>query len=487
MLLHWDAPCVVEVNANTAPPRNKGHDFGGRSLGAGSLSIWVHHLDEFEYLPRFKKVKYNGPAARYGTGLEQFELFNNMARYNITMVGSGFRTISANGGWFAHGGHGHLTSLYGLGSDQALELGVVTADGEYVVADEEENTDLFYALRGGGPSTYGVVVSVVVKAYPPTTLSSSSLSIACNPPADTNSRAQLAPISTATNFVNNTNRFWEAINIYFRYKETIVNNSGVDWDYLYPLGNGSFSFRVRITYPNTTAERAAELLQPLYDDYANTGFNFLPFSRIETIPTPYASTISPPPSSNGLAASRYRSRLFPHANWASDDLFNKTMTVIRESVEVGGYTFHGLALGPSPRAAGWPGRGSSVNPAWRKAVLHACLMTQQGVSLTAQAARDEEARIQGYLSRWRELTPSAGAYLNEGDPGEPNWQQGFYGSNYAELLRIKKERDPWGVFWATTTVGSEAWEVRAVDGYPGSQNGRLCRTGKTRVVEGGRQ
>jgi hypothetical protein len=34
------------------------------------------------------------------------------------------------------------------------------------------------------------------------------------------------------------------------------------------------------------------------------------------------------------------------------------------------------------------------------------------------------------------------------------------------------------VFWAATTVGSEVWEVRSPGGYPGRQDGRLCRTGR---------
>ena len=75
----------------------------------------------------------------------------------------------------------------------------------------------------------------------------------------------------------------------------------------------------------------------------------------------------------------------------------------------------------------------------------------------------------------QELMPEAGAYMNEGDPAEPNWRWRFYGYHYRRLLGIKRRWDPWGIFWARTTVGSEAWEVLTLDGYPASQNGRLCR------------
>jgi FAD/FMN-containing dehydrogenase len=73
-----------------------------------------------------------------------------MALYNITVVAAGPGSVGANGGWFGYGGHGFLTSYYGLGSDQGLSLQVVTADGRFVTADPFTNSDLFYALRGGG-------------------------------------------------------------------------------------------------------------------------------------------------------------------------------------------------------------------------------------------------------------------------------------------------------------------------------------------------
>ena len=466
--------CPVPV-ANKA--RNTGHDFGGRSVGAGSLSIWTHHLQEFQLLRNFRKGSYSGTAAHFGSGLEQWQLFNHMFLNNLTIVGGGFRSIGANGGWFASGGHGNLASFYGLGADQALELHVVTADGKYVIADEETNSDLFYALRGGGGSTYGVVTSVIVKTYPPTTLSSGTLSIVCNPPRDNDARARLSPISEATNFVNNTERFWTALNIYFRFKKDIGDAGGVDWDYLYPLGNGSFSFRTRITYPNVTADRAAALLGPLYDNLARAGFNFS-LNRTELIPSPYAPTsLQPASSSNGLSSTRYRSRLMPRANWESDTLWNRTFASIRHVVQDGQYILHGLAMSPSQRVAGSPGRTGAVNPAWRETVLHLAFITTQGTAFTARQATDEESRINSFLKPLRDITPGAGSYMNEGDPGEPDWQQSFYGSNYQRLLGIKKRRDPWGVFWAQTTVGSEGWEVVTLDGYPRSQNGRLCQTG----------
>ncbi|KAK0623903.1 hypothetical protein B0T14DRAFT_565220 [Immersiella caudata] len=461
--------------------KNTGHDFGGRSVGAGSLSIWTHNLDAFELIRGYKKGNYSGTAAHFGSGLQGWQLFNHMFLANLTIVGGGFRTIGANGGWMAGGGHGNLASFHGLAADQVLELHVVTADGRYVIADEEQNTDLFYALRGGGGSTYGVVTSAIVKTYPPATLTSSLLSIACNPPPDTNARARFAPIDNSTHFVNDTARFWDALHVYFRFKPAIVLAGGVDWDYLYPLGNNSYSFRTRITYPNASPTAAEALLKPLYDSLASAGFTFT-LNRTELTPTPYAGTAITPvsPGSNGLQNTRYRSRLIPHSNFASDAIFNRTFAAIRSVTEEGGYTLHGLAIGPSPKAAGYPGITAAVHPAWRENVLHLAYMTVQPPNLTPKEAREEEDRANRFLKPLRDITKGTGSYINEGDPGEPDWQASFFGANYKGLLKIKRKRDPWGVFWAPTTVGSESWEVVTLDGYPRSQNGRLCR------VEGGK-
>lgn len=65
------------------------------------------------------------------------------------------------------------------------------------------------------------------------------------------------------------------------------------------------------------------------------------------------------------------------------------------------------------------------------------------------------------------LTPGSGAYLNEADFNQPNWQSTFYGDNYAKLTSIKNKYDPNHTFYALKSVGSEEWA--------GQTDGRLCR------------
>jgi hypothetical protein len=130
--------------------RNTGHEFVGRSTGAGALSVWTHYLKDFEKVPDFAVGGYRGGAAHVGVGLEAWETHDAMAQHGVTLVAPSYLTVGAFGGFMAGGGHSTLTSYYGLASDQVLSLNVVTAGGDFVTAEPTVNSDLFFALRGGG-------------------------------------------------------------------------------------------------------------------------------------------------------------------------------------------------------------------------------------------------------------------------------------------------------------------------------------------------
>jgi len=67
--------------------RNTGHDFLGKSTGAGALSIWTHHLKDVKFVENYESSSYNGPALKLGAGIEVADLYKAADRYGVTGVG----------------------------------------------------------------------------------------------------------------------------------------------------------------------------------------------------------------------------------------------------------------------------------------------------------------------------------------------------------------------------------------------------------------
>jgi hypothetical protein len=302
--------------------------------------------------------------------------------------------------------------------------------------------------------TFGVVTSAIVKAHPSINVTIASLSFATRG-------------GNGSAAFNETARFWKGINTYYAFGKSIVDQGGMDRSYLEPAGSG-FSFSTQIEMPNMTVAEASALLQPLLDSLNKTGVDFYS-------PPPDTGIYGTPQTGLGAmpANSRFASRLFPRANWEDENLFTTTMQAIRRAVEAG-YTFHGLFMGPSKRVAGYPGQHSAVNPAFRTTVMHADIFDFASPVGEPEVVNAAHERLNTYMEPIRAATKGSGAYTNEADVQEPNWQESFWGSNYPRLREIKNDWDPLGVFWAPSTVGSEDWEVRTADGLP-TQNGKLCR------------
>ena len=133
----------------------------------------------------------------FGAGVQWFEAYEAVRQRNRIIVGGLCRdgSIGAAGGWLLGGGHSAIAPNYGLGTpnspnltescsrgsvsgvDNVLEMTIVTADGDHVIANPYNNEDLFWALRGGGGGTWGVVTSVTYKTHPSTPFSAAFLTV----------------------------------------------------------------------------------------------------------------------------------------------------------------------------------------------------------------------------------------------------------------------------------------------------------------------
>jgi len=67
------------------------------------------------------------------------------------------------------------------------------------------------------------------------------------------------------------------------------------------------------------------------------------------------------------------------------------------------------------------------------------------------------SRVQAAMAALRIAAPETGAYVNECDYFQADWQKAFWGPNYPRLLQIKRRYDPDGIFFGHHDVGSEDW------------------------------
>ncbi|OHW97357.1 FAD binding domain-containing protein [Colletotrichum incanum] len=439
--------------------KNTGHDFSGKSGGGDSLSIWTHYLKDIEYIDEvIDEVEgYSGPAFKCGAGVQAFEIYKAASEYNKVVVGGEGQTVGVMGGYIQGGGHSPLSSIYGTGADQALAFEVVTADGEFVTADHAQNSDLFWALRGGGGSTFGVATSVTVKAFPDVTTTASAFKF-----------------STADGISNET--FWAGVRSYF--DSFIYNADNGTYAYFVLLHNnpspGNFLFQMTPFFaPNKTTGEVATLLRPWFTKLRNLGINFDPnITQYDNFYTAWKDSF--PLEVVQKVNVQSGSRLFPRKNFENEELKQATFDAIRTSLETN-HVFVGFNI----KAISPDDPDNAVNPAWRGNILFAIQSVRWSINATAEQILEVRKGFTfGDMQRWRDVSPGAGSYLAESDRMEPNFQQSFYGdSKYPRLLELKRKWDPEDVFYAATVVGSEFWTVKTADGLP-HENGRLCRIGE---------
>ncbi|KAJ6576359.1 FAD binding domain-containing protein [Mycena sp. CBHHK59/15] len=446
--------------------KNTGHDFAGRSVGAGALSVCGSN--------------YRGPAARIAGGTQGWQVYNFMADNNISIVAPSESTVAILGGFTAVGGHSSLTSYHGMGSDQTLKLQVVTADGRFLQVDTDNNTDLFFAMRGGGGSTYGIVTSAIIKAFPPLTLQTTQFRWSGS--LDANFSSPNIDPSTGAITVDKE-AFWSGVREWIQFSRSVSSAGGIGFSYIEPPSStfmgpapGLFQMIGEFILPGQTLEDATAFLELFFSTMTQLGVPLMQ-SNTTTI-TSQAYNTRRTGQGDPVGQNRFSSRLFPRTNWEDPVLFNATVQSIRAAVEDGGYTVNAIPYAPTEEVAGFP--NNAVNPAFCETLMHAIAFdsaspVKDGRVLPAKVVNAAHARLDSFVDAWRKLTPGSGAYMNEADMQEPEWQQSFFGDHYLQLLHIKRRRDPWGVFWAPTTPGSEAWEVVVPNGLP-LQTGPLCRT-----------
>ena len=130
--------------------RGGGHSMMGESVSDGGLMIDCSLLRSCRVDPYTK-------TANLGSGGLLGDLYAETQHYGL-IVPAGMVSDTGAAGLTLMGGNGRLTRMFGMACDNVKSFDIVTADGKFRKASAEENSDLYWALRGGG-GNFGVVTN----------------------------------------------------------------------------------------------------------------------------------------------------------------------------------------------------------------------------------------------------------------------------------------------------------------------------------------
>ncbi|OBT38737.1 hypothetical protein VE00_10689 [Pseudogymnoascus sp. WSF 3629] len=443
--------------------KGTGHDYMGRSAAPNSLSIWTHNIKGLEFYdvnkftPKHCIVPIDKHVITVGAGTQMLEVDEQASLRNLTVVGGGSGSVGI-GGYLTGGGHSAISLTFGLAADQVVEMEVVTAGGKIVTANACQNEDLFWAMRGGGGSTFGVMISATIKAYPSFKFATVSVMFG-------------APVSSSDAYCDAlTTVFEESPDLgdlgisayYFGAANVSAAEYGVPvpgmingfiGSFMLPLIDASNTSASLLTAVNATLAKAIKgaedqfltsVTETTFDDFwswykdhngpLNAGFD-------------------------GILGSRLLDRKSLTGNRAA----------LKEALIVApgkGTLLGHLVSGKGVHNAKIPGGSNAVNPAWRSAYVHTVVSSSWDPLDVTGREKQLDLNTNVYTEALRKIAPDTGAYINEADVYEPNPQKTFWGANYPRLWLIKKMFDPLDVFWCSPCVGNEGWEV--IDGA-------LCR------------
>ncbi|KAF7956665.1 hypothetical protein EAE96_003999 [Botrytis aclada] len=438
-----NASCVADHQATLAFAtennirlviRNTGHDYMGKSTGAGALALWTHQIKERSILD-YKSVAYTGKAIKIGAGVQASEAQATANAEGYVVVQGDCPTVGIAGGYTQGGGTSPLGSKFGLAADQVLEWEVITGMGELLIATPSQNSDLYWALAGGGGGTYGAVLSMTVKLH------------------------KNMPTAGATlTFTESSDKYWDVIQTFLINMPAVLRaGASLYWQVL----PGNLFYMPQSYLPNGTAEDLQKLLQPTLKALNQSNIIYA-FSPVDS-PTFQDAFYTLNPDIN-ITELNLGGSIIPRSLVASNSSATSLVNGIKSILNNGG-----ILAGVSMDVSQAPTHPNAAHPDWRNSLFLAFLGTLYNQSNMTANLLGQKTVTNVLDPALEKLIRNLAAYLNEADFNQPKWQQVFYGANYAKLMSIKIKYDPNGIFWGPTAVGSEAWAAAA--------DGRLCKTG----------
>ena len=453
--------------------RGGGHSYLGTSNAPDSLLVWTREMKDIGLQDAFVPAGAPGNAqavraVSVGAGAMWAHAYDQVTTVHGAYVqGGGCMTVGV-AGLVQSGGFGSFSKRYGTAAASLLEAELVTADGAIRIVNAFQDPDLFWALKGGGGGTFGIVTRLTLQVHPlPERFGAVHFNVHASSPES----------------------FRRLIGLFVDFCASKLINP--NWGEQVRFG-ASNTMRVSMVFQGLDRSQAKEIWKPFLDRIEESPKEFAPDSSFLSFLSVSAQDFwantwikktfgliahddrPDAPTTNvfwpgdqeqcGQVLYAYESGWLP-ASLLQDANRARLAEAMFQASQKGGFSLHfNKGLAGAPQDVLDAARRTATNPAVLDAFALVISASEgppghddvPGHQPDAADARENKAWVSATMSTLRSLVPMTGSYVSESDYFLQDWQAAYWGENYARLLEIKKRYDPTNLFHVHHGVGSEA-------------------------------
>ena len=479
-----------------------GHSYQGTSDAPDSLLVWTRQMNDAILQPVFVAQGCSDapqPAVTLGAGAMWTDAYDAVTTRGGRYVQGGGCTSVGVAGLVQSGGFGSFSKAYGTAAAGLLEAEVVTADGQVRIANACTNPELFWALKGGGGGSVGVVTRLTLRTRElPENFGAVFFKVkAASDAAYRALIAQVVAFYAGALF----NRQWgeqigfntdNTVDVAMVFQGLNQQQAEAAWAPLLawlgerPEYTLEQPFRA-VTLPARHFWNLAFFKQhapgfmladerpgaPAHHgvwkgDAADAGW-FIHGYQSAWLPATLLAAGAQAQLVDALFRATRHWRVGLHFNKGLAGASEADLAAARDTATnpdvLGAFALAIIAGGDGARYPGMPGvdGGDAHADAYADAGAAAGAAAASAAAAAAAAAgslqrgRERAAAIGRAMTALRAAAPRAGSYVSESDYFLKDWQDAFWGANYQRLARAKRQYDPHSLFFVRHGVGSEGW------------------------------
>ena len=451
-----------------------GHSYLGTSNAPDSLLIWTRSMNTVTLHDAFVGESCAGRAAPVsavstGAGAVWMDLYNAVTTAGGRYVQGGGCTSVGVAGLVQSGGFGSFSKGFGSAAAGLLEAEIVTADGEIRIANACTNPDLYWAIKGGGGGTFGVVTRLTLRTHElPRFMGYAGATIKAQSDA-----SFLKLIARFIDFYHDSlfNPHWG---------EQVKFDSGNRLEISMVCQGLDKSQIAGVWQPFIEWVKAAPRDFTLTEPFRSGALDAQSWWDLSDNPSMIHDTREGVPKGHawwrgdqdqvGAFLHGYETLWLPASLLHSDrqHQFADALFAASRHKQVELHINKGLAGAPPEALAAT--RQTAMNPAVLDAFTLALIADGEGPAYPSlprpdvdwASARADAHAIDRAAAELSKLVRNPGSYVSESNYFNHSWQDAYWGRNYPRLRAIKNKYDPDGLFFVHHGVGSEDWSA---DGF----------------------